>query len=340
MTWTSLARLCLLVVLTTACGLGPDALLWRDLTSAQAQQQQGWTPGIAVTPPAPTDGWSTENKPSPPPPPNDPSDAVRRAREALSAAGSQPGVALSARLTEDGRRLSQDVVWRVFSDPQDRKEKPKLLVRNKHAAPRVKLDPGSYLVTVTHGRSHFTKRVNVVAGTMKSEVFVINAGGLRLTAYADEKKVSDKSVTFDIFEADTDQSGQRQLVISKARPGVIIRLNAGIYYIRSTYGGANAHVETEVSVEAGKLTELAVAHAAGKVTLGLVTRPGGEALPATQWSITTPDGGLVTRSVGALPTHILSPGTYSVTARNSGREYTKEFEVLNNQMSRVEVLVQ
>ncbi len=334
-------RLFLFAVVLSAVSFGAEGLFFPGATSAAAQQEQGWTPGIAVTPPtAPSEGWSTESTPSKPPPPNDPSDAVRRAREALSAAGAQPGVSLRARLTADGRPLSRDVVWRVFNDPQVSKEKPQLLQTKRRPSPTFRLEPGTYLVNVAYGRSNLTRRIEVVAGTVKKEEFVINAGGLRLTAYADEKKVPPETVTFDIFDAETDQSGKRKLVMSKARPGVIIRLNAGIYFIKSTYGGANAHVDTEVSVEAGKLSELAVAHAAGKVTLGLVSRPGGEALPATRWSITTPDGGLITRSVGALPTHILSPGTYRVTARNGGREYQKEFQVENNQMSRVEVLVE
>ncbi len=339
---TSTIRSGLLAVLVALAAGGFAGTVAPGAAWAQAQQQNpsGWTPGIAVTPPSqPQEGWTSENKPAAPPP-NNPSDAVRRARQALIAAGAQPGIALSARLTVDGRRLSRGVVWRVFSDPADKKEKPEMLVQKKHPTPRIRLEPGTYLVNVAYGRSHFTKRVEILAGTMKAEEFVINAGGLRLTAYADEKKVPNKSVTFDIFDAETDQSGQRRLVMAKARPGVIIRLNAGIYFIKSTYGGANAQVETEVSVEAGKLTELAVAHAAAKVTLGLVTRPGGEALPATQWSISTPDGGLVARSVGALPTHILSPGTYRVIARNGGQEYQQDFEVQNNQMARVEVLVQ
>ncbi len=73
-----------------------------------------------------------------------------------------------------------------------------------------------------------------------------------------------------------------------AKPNVIIRLNAGIYHIVSTYGDANAKVEADVNVEAGKLTEATVSHSAARVTFKLVTRIGGEALPDTQWTVQTP----------------------------------------------------
>ncbi len=299
---------------------------------ASAQEAQGWDPATEVLP-SPQDGWATESKPT-----ESESEAVRRAREALAEQPGDSGVVLSARLTDDGQRLNRGLVWRVYSDPKPGTGKPKLLVEQQSPSPAISLEPGTYLVNVAYGRSYLTKRVTVTSGPSRQETFVLNAGGLRLAAYAGEQRVPDTTVNFDIYLAETDQSGQRRQIMAKARPGIIIRLNAGIYFLRSTYGGANSHVEAEVSVEAGKLTEVAIAHAAARVTLGLVSRPGGEALPATQWTIATPEGKVVTQSVGALPTHILAPGTYTVTARNGGREFKREFEVEDNQMARVEVL--
>ncbi len=303
---------------------------------ANAQELQGWDPTTEVLPTPQEGDWATESQPTESKPSE--SEAVRRAREALTRPPTKSGVVLAARLTEDGQRLNRGLVWRVYSDPKPGAGKPELLIRQQSASPKIPLKPGTYLVNVAYGRSYLTKRVTVTNGLRKKEIFVLNAGGLRLSAYAGEQRVPDTTVNFDIYVAETDQSGQRRQIMAKARPGVIIRLNAGIYFLRSTYGGANSHVEAEVSVEAGKLTEIAIAHAAARVTLGLVTRPGGEALPATQWTIATPEGKIITQSVGALPTHILAPGTYTVTARNGGREFKREFKVEDNQMARVEVL--
>ena len=324
----------LLAGLLIACG---DGLCPSNRPEAIAQQGPGWDPETKVVP-APEEGWATESKPTE----NEAveSEAVRRAREALTTSKGGPGVNLLARLTEDGQRLTRDVTWRVYTDPKPGSGKPQLLTKRQSPSPTMQLDPGTYLVNVAYGRSYLTKRITVSTGARKQETFILNAGGLRLTAYAGEQKVPDTTVNFDIYLAETDQSGQRRQIMTKARPGVIIRLNAGIYFLRSTYGGANAHVEAEVSVEAGKLTEVAIAHAAARVTLVLVTRPGGEALPETQWTIATPEGKVVTRSVGALPTHILAPGTYKVTALNDGRKFEQEFKVEDNQLARVEVLVQ
>ena len=324
----------LLAGLLIACG---DGFFPSTSLEAIAQEGQGWNPETEVVP-MPQEGWATESKSTEKEPVG--SEAVRRAREALKDPKRGPGVNLSARLTVDGQHLTRDVTWRIYTDPKLGSGKPQLLTKRQSPSPTMRLDPGTYLVNVAYGRSYLTKRITVGTGARKQETFILNAGGLRLTAYAGEQKVPDTTVNFDIYLAETDQSGQRRQIMTKARPGVIIRLNAGIYFLRSTYGGANAHVEAEVSVEAGKLTEVAIAHAAARVTLGLVTRPGGEALPETQWTIATPEGEVVTRSVGALPTHILAPGTYKVTARNGGQKFEQEFKVEDNQLARVEVLVQ
>lgn len=304
-----------------------------------AQDPQGWNPGITVVPSPPDDAWATQ-APTEPDQPATESNAVERAREALAASEAGPGVELNARLTEDGRRLIRDLTWRVYKEPEEDGGVPQLLETRTSPMPRIALQPGNYFINLAFGRSHITRRITVKDGPMASETFILNAGGLRLTAYAGEKQVPDKTVSFDVFEAETDQSGQRRLILSKARPGVILRLNAGIYYIRSTYGEANAQVESEVSVEAGKLTEIAMAHAAAKVTLALVTRAGGEALPATQWEIATPDGDVIDRSVGALPTHVIAPGTYRVTATNGGKVFSKDVNLEDNQTARIEILAQ
>jgi hypothetical protein len=118
-----------------------------------------------------------------------------------------------------------------------------------------------------------------------------------------------------------------------------MRLNAGIYRIVSTYGDANAVVEADVTVEAGKLTEATILHSAARATFKLVTRLGGEALPDTEWTVQTPEGQVVKHSVGALPTHILAPGTYTVIAKSGARAFKRDFTLANGEIAQVEVLM-
>jgi hypothetical protein len=110
-------------------------------------------------------------------------------------------------------------------------------------------------------------------------------------------------------------------------PGKTVRLNAGSYHIVSQYGDANAVVRSDVTVEAGKLSDAVVSHEAAKVTLKLVNQPGGEALADTSWSVETPAGDVVSQSVGAFPTHILAPGAYTIVARHDGIGYSRKYTV-------------
>ena len=119
--------------------------------------------------------------------------------------------------------------------------------------------------------------------------------------------------------------------MENAKPGLVIRLNAGAYHIVSLYGDANATVRADVTVEPGKITEATIKHAAAAVTFKLVQSPGGEALADTQWSILTTTGDVVKENAGALPTHILAVGDYAVVANHNGESYTSKFSVAAGQ---------
>lgn len=250
-------------------------------------------------------------------------------------------IRLVALLTADGQPIDRGVVWRVFEDqPADARQPPKLVGTYKDASPLLKLKPGAYIVNVAFGRAHLTRKVNVTTGPPRKEPFVLNAGGLRLTALVGGKPAPANSVNFEIQTDERDQSGNRTTVMSGVKPGLIIRLNAGIYHVVSAYGDANAVVRADVTVEAGKLTEATVAHSAAKVTLKLVTKSGGDALPDTQWVLQTPEGTIVKESVGALPTHYLAPGTYTAIAKSQGRAFRRDFTVESGAITQVEVMMQ
>lgn len=254
--------------------------------------------------------------------------------------GGTARIRLVAMLTADGQYIDQGVIWRIFTDPGNHEVPPTLLETHDKASPSLDLNPGNYIINASFGRAHLTRQLSINPGDAGTEKFVINAGGLRVQALVANKNAAANTTYYDVYEGERNQLGERNLVMSSAKPGVIIRLNAGIYHIVSTYGDSNATLATDVTVEAGKLTEAALTHAAAKVTLRLVTRPGGDAQPSTQWTIETLDGEVVKRSVGALPTHILAPGTYKVTASHSGRAFEQQFQVEDGKMARIEVVME
>jgi hypothetical protein len=247
-------------------------------------------------------------------------------------------VQLTALLTDGGPQLTTGLTWRVFEKPLRSSDEPKLVATSKQAIPDFRLPVGEFMINVAYGRANLVRSIAVTGGPL-SEQFVLNAGGLRFSAeMPDGTKLSPSTVLCDIYSDDRDQTGDRIRVVAGARLGTILRLNAGIYYVSSLYGDANAVVQAEVGVEAGKLTEAKLTHTGSTVTLKLVTQRGGEALAETRWTITTPDGNVVKESVGALPSHILAAGRYTAQATRGADTVSKEFVVLPGKSAQVELV--
>lgn len=248
-------------------------------------------------------------------------------------------VRLEALLTDEGQRIEQGLVWRVFSARLESDGKPKLVATHREASPTLKVAPGDYTVNVAFGRANLTRKITIKPGEA-AEKFVLNAGGLRVNADIGGADPPPNAITYSIQSDERDQFGNRATIMSGAKPGLIIRLNAGIYQLTSTYGDANAIVRADVTVEAGKLTEAAISHLAAKVAFKLVAEPGGDAVPDTQWTIQTLTGEIVKESVGAYPTHILAPGTYAAFAKKGGKAYRRDFLVRQGDTVQVEVVIQ
>lgn len=254
----------------------------------------------------------------------------------------QPGdakpITLVALLTEQGQRIDQGLIWRVYRFDEPNRNGT-LLQTLREPQPKLFLKNGRYMINVSFGRAYVTREIAVTNDAAKYEKrFVLNAGGLRVKVLLGSDVITDKrAVRYDIF-TDRDQLDNRTLVLADVKPGLIVRLNSGIYHIVSKYGDANATIASDVTVEPAKLTEATFTHSAAKVRFKLVTRSGGEALPDTQWRIKTSNGDLVKKSVGALPTHILAPGSYTVVGVSDGKAYEREFTVSDGTMIDVEVL--
>ncbi|MEL6291264.1 MAG: hypothetical protein AAFQ44_05680 [Pseudomonadota bacterium] len=257
----------------------------------------------------------------------------------------EPGsvrVDLEARLTENSKApISTGVVWRVFAPGPNPSARPRLIRTLSGARPGFRLLPGTYFVNAAYGRANLTRRITILARGRLREVFVLNAGGLRPSVViSGGGKPVPQSVNIDIYSDESDQSGARRKIVSGAKPGQVIRLNAGIYHIESRIGRSNAYVRAEVSVEAGKITDARVEHDAAFVTFRLVRTPGGEAIPGATWAILAENGDVVRESVGALPRHILAPGRYLVSAGIEGRSWRQSFAVISGVNADVEIVAQ
>lgn len=247
-------------------------------------------------------------------------------------------IAFSALLTDAGPQVTQGLIWSVFVQPAGARSPVKLVSSSREATPTFKLASGDYVINVAYGRAYVTRTIKLAAGQQTAQL-VINAGGLKVGArLADGSLAPEALVTCDLFSDQRDQFGNRTKVLSGIKPGVVVRLNSGLYHLAATYGDANAVVGVDVGVEAGKISDAIFTLTGSKVTFKLVQQAGGEALAGTSWTIVGAGGETVKHSLAAIPTHILAAGAYSVVAERAGKKYTQDFAVKPGEAVVVEVV--
>ncbi|MFC3323513.1 hypothetical protein [Mesorhizobium cantuariense] len=253
---------------------------------------------------------------------------------ALSGGGA---ITLSAQLTDKGADITRGIVWRVFKPEAVNGKLP--MVASSHGGSAVfQLEPGSYLVHASYGRAGATKRITV-GKDAKRESLVLDAGGLKLDAVlSGGVRIPPKKLRFSIYEGTAEANGDRALIIPDVEPNSVVRLNAGIYHIVSTYGAVNAVIRSDIRVEAGKLTEATVEHHAAEITMKLVRETGGEAIADTSWSLLNESGDPIKETVGAFASMVLAEGDYTIIAKNRDRIYQKDFTVVAGQNQEIEVL--
>lgn len=240
-------------------------------------------------------------------------------------------LSLSALFAEGGPEITSGLHWRVFADQPDLNGNHALVFETNDPKALVTLDPGGYIVHVAYGIAADTR--HIVLGTEAvSEEIVLNAGALRFTGTSGKQPIPANDLSFDIHR--TDATGEQ--LVSHAKAGQIVRLKAGLYQITSTYGKANAKVQSEVRVEPGKLTDAAVLHKAGRVDLRLLASSGTE-VPDATWSILTPGGDIIVETLEDLSGVILAEGDYTAVARYEGNIYQKDFEVVAGREAHIDL---
>ncbi|ASY62723.1 hypothetical protein SJ05684_c12680 [Sinorhizobium sojae CCBAU 05684] len=255
--------------------------------------------------------------------------------------GDLKDVKLEALLTTEGPAVESGLTWRVFSPIPGSDGKLPLLATSEGGSTAFNLVPGEYFVNVAFGRAGATRKIRVPEqGTLDKQVLVLDAGGVMLNAVSgSDVRIPPSELSFSIYSSDVKEDGERALIVADVKPNTVVRLSAGTYHVVSDYGSVNAVIRADIQIEAGKLTEATIQHRAAKLTLKLVSEPGGEAIADTAWSILTSSGDVVSESVGAFPTLVLAEGGYTAVARNKDKIYQRDFTVKAGVNTDVEVLL-
>jgi hypothetical protein len=318
---------------------------------ARAQMFQDHPPPIppAIVPEAPAGpamNLAPQSGPEATPPnlPNQitqpPISAAPLAAPPAAAAVGTPGqgvLALTARYGKDLPVVNSGLVWRVYSDKPDASGAFKLIREERAATPNIVLPPGNYVVHVALGLASAVRPVTLKQETVR-EAFELPAGGLRVEGRVGTSKIPPSQIAFSIFKGSQFEVGERAPIAQNVAAGDIVVVPEGTYYIISNYGDANSVVRSDIRIQAGKLTDVTVTHRAAVITLKLVGDRGGEALANTAWSVITPAGDVIKESIGAFPRVILAEGEYRAIAKNEGKVFERNFNVVNGVDGEVEVI--
>lgn len=239
----------------------------------------------------------------------------------------QVALYLTARFGRDLPQVPGGLVWRVFPDRPDAAGVIRPLREDKSAAPMLLLPPGGYIVHASMGHAHSLKKVQLRAETVR-EVFDIPAGGLRIEGKVGDTRIPTGQIHFDVFKGSQFEPGDKRALSQNVMTGEVMLVPEGTYHIVSHYGDGNAVVRSDIRVRAARVTDVTVNHRAAAITLKLVASDGGEALANTQWSVLTPGGDVIKESIGAFPRVVLAEGDYRVIARNEGRSFQHDFNVV------------
>jgi hypothetical protein len=251
----------------------------------------------------------------------------------------QVGLVVSARYGRDfPQPINTSLVWRVYPVRPDQSGAFRPVKEEKAANPTFALPAGDYVVHVTFGLASLAKTVHLRSEVVR-EVFDLPAGGLRLEGRVGDVKIPVGQINFDIMPGSQFEPGEKRPLASGVATGEVVVLPEGTYHIVSNYGDFNSIVRSDIRVAAGKLTDVTVTHRAAVIMLKLVSEHGGEALANTNWSVLTPGGDEIVRSIGgAFPKVILAEGEYRAIARNDGKIYERAFKVITGVDGEIEVV--
>lgn len=248
------------------------------------------------------------------------------------------GLAVSARYGRDfPQPINANLVWRIYPARPEQGAGLRPLREDRTPAPTFALPPGDYVVHVTFGLASAVRVVHLKSEVVR-EAFELPAGGLRLEGRVGNVRIQPGQISFDIYAGSQFEPGEKRPIASGVMTGDVVVLPEGTYHLVSNYGDSNSIVRSDIRVQAGKLTDVAVTHRAAVIVLKLVSERGGEALANTSWSVLTPGGDVVKESIGAFPKVILAEGDYRAIARYDGKSYEREFKVITGVDGEIEVL--
>lgn len=232
----------------------------------------------------------------------------------------EPGLRLTAALTDDGKPLAAALRWTVAK--ADAPEKILTTARTRELD--VDLAPGSYIVEGKLGQVTIRRTFDVVADAPTVAKISLDAGVLNVKAQAasDGTALSNPLITVSAKSGGSENKDRPVWIGNDGATQLV--LPAGSYVVRVEDGFASQ--STELTITAGSGADFSPVLGAGRLELSAITAANGEPLADVTYSIEEDDPESpagrreVARSADPAAIFTLPAGTYYVSARSGAAE--------------------
>ena len=137
----------------------------------------------------------------------------------------------------------------------------------------------------------------------------------------------------DILSATKDLSGKRKQITATTKIEPVFRLAAGDYHVVARLGNQNVISETDVSVPAGQLSELAIEQQAAFVTIAVDGKPEGR----IRWDVYDSNGKSIAATVRPEISVVLAPGEYEAKLSAGDKTASETFTVASGEAKDIRI---
>ena len=237
----------------------------------------------------------------------------------------EEGLALTARLSEDGGIIERDIAWKL------RDAQGAVVYSGSARLAEIDVPPGDYTVEAIYGSAGFSQSVTVLAANRLFVNFILDVGGIRILPRLKGIGLP-ATQPHTLVYALTGPNKDRLITISNIA-GEVLRVPAGDYRIESRFATGNAVAVTDVKVKAGRMSAVDISHMAGLARLSYLGEPQGD----VTWSVTNYQGEHLAPIKGQSANVVLKPGSYSATAKIGNKTLTSYFVIAEGQDRAIEL---
>ncbi len=227
---------------------------------------------------------------------------------------------LAARLREGGGLIRRPVSWRVYRLDSLTGEPVEAMAEASVDVAEFRIPQGDYLIAVTYGYRHTTRRIHVGEGEYVAVTFILDVGGLRPFSRLERLGTVHGVRTVHRVYA-MGGAGRSRLVAASAGQGELLRLGKGEYRVESRFLPGNVRAESRVRIRPGILSSLEILARAGVVRI----RPWPEEKDV-RWMVRDMEGPWRHEGRGE-GTLVLAPGRYMLTYGLGKERVSRSFTV-------------